>query len=87
MELSNQAVGAIMLALQKGIMEQIDITSVLKGFNVVNSVDGLIIENPPSVRFDKPPPPSEKTVPKKRAKRKTKPRTKKVTKKKDSVDA
>jgi len=87
MELSNQAVGAIMLALQKGIMEQIDITSVLKGFNIINSADGLIIENPPSVRFDKPPPPNEKEDLKKKTKRKTKRKTKKVSTKKDSIDA
>jgi len=33
MKLSNQALGAIMLALQKSLMEQSDITETLKGFN------------------------------------------------------
>ena len=46
-KLSNQAVGALMLALQKGLMEQIDITDMLKEFNLTNSADGLIVENPP----------------------------------------
>ena len=33
MKLSNQAMGAIMMALQKSLMEQSDITETLKGFN------------------------------------------------------
>jgi len=47
LKLSNQAVGALMLALQKGLMEQIDITDMLKDFNLINTADGLIVENPP----------------------------------------
>tara|TARA_R110000851_G_scaffold341_5_gene1159 strand:- start:830 stop:1018 length:189 start_codon:yes stop_codon:yes gene_type:complete len=50
-KLSNQAVGALMLALQKGLMEQIDITDMLKKFNLTNSADGLIVENPPVVEI------------------------------------
>ena len=46
-KLSNQAIGALMMAVQKGIMEQIDITELLKDFELVNSADGLIVENPP----------------------------------------
>ena len=46
---SSQAVGAIMLALQKGIMEQIDITGLLKEFEIVNSADGLMVNNPPII--------------------------------------
>lgn len=48
-KLSNQAVGAIMMALQKGIIEQSDITYILKEFEILNSADGLIVENPPTV--------------------------------------
>ena len=48
---SNQAIGAIMLALQKGIMEQVDITRMLKEFNIVDSADGLIVDNPPVLEF------------------------------------
>ena len=51
-KLSNQAVGALMLALQKGLMEQTDITEFLKEFRLSNSVDGLIVENPPVVEFN-----------------------------------
>jgi len=48
---SNQAVGAIMMALQKGIMEQSDITNMLKEFDIENSADGLIVSNPPAINF------------------------------------
>ena len=37
MKLSNQAIRAIMLALQNSLMEQSDITPVLQGFNLVKS--------------------------------------------------
>jgi len=46
-KLSNQAIGALMMALQKGLLEQTDITEILKGFELSNSTDGLIVENPP----------------------------------------
>jgi len=49
MKLSNQAVGAIMMALQKGIMEQTDITQLLQDFDIVETKEGLIVENPPVV--------------------------------------
>ena len=48
-KLSNQAIGALMLALQKGIMEQSDITEVLQQFELIDSDDGLVVENPPVV--------------------------------------
>ena len=54
MQLSNQAVGALMLALQKSLMEQSDIVPVLKGFVLVESDEGLVVTNPPIVSFDKP---------------------------------
>jgi hypothetical protein len=50
-KLSNQAVGSLMLALQKGLMERIDITQMLKEFELSNTVDGLIVENPPVVEI------------------------------------
>ena len=52
MQLSNQAVGAIMLALQKSLMEQTDIVPTLQGFVFVDSDQGLVVTNPPVVRFD-----------------------------------
>jgi len=47
MKLSNQAIGAIMMALQKGIMEQLDITEVLQNFTIIETEEGLMVENPP----------------------------------------
>tara|TARA_R110002073_G_scaffold111031_1_gene247519 strand:+ start:381 stop:572 length:192 start_codon:yes stop_codon:yes gene_type:complete len=49
-ELSDQALGALMMALQKSLMEQSDIIPVLKGLQFVNSDTGLEIMNPPVIR-------------------------------------
>lgn len=51
MKLSNQAIGAIMMALQKGILEQTDITQLLQNFEIVETEEGLIVENPPVVEL------------------------------------
>jgi hypothetical protein len=85
MKLSNQAVGAVMMALQKGILEQTDVSGLLKDFDIVESVDGLVVMNPPTVSVA--PEPAQETVTAKRKPRKkttTKkraPRKKKTTKK------
>ncbi len=50
-ELSDQALGALMMALQKSLLEQSDIVPVLKAFEFVNTTDGLKIVNPPIVRI------------------------------------
>jgi len=48
--LSNQAIGAIMMALQKSLMEQTDIVPVLKGFEIqVDDLNELVVINPPVV--------------------------------------
>lgn len=52
MQLSNQAVGAIMLALQKSLMEQSDIVPVLRSFNMIDTDDGLVVTNPPVVSLE-----------------------------------
>ena len=59
-KLSNQDVGAIMMALQKSLLEQSDITPVLQNFRVqVDDSGQLVIMNPPtfeikdSVKVDK----------------------------------
>jgi hypothetical protein len=52
MQLSNQAVGAIMLALQKSLMEQSDIVPVIRGFFLIDSDDGLVVTNPPVISMD-----------------------------------
>jgi len=53
-KLSNQAVGAIMMALQKSLMEQADIVPVLKGFDIqIDDSDQLVVMNPPVVETQK----------------------------------
>ena len=48
--LSHQAVGAIMMALQKSLMEQTDIVPVLTGFEIqVDDTNQLVVMNPPTV--------------------------------------
>tara|TARA_R100001463_G_scaffold127222_1_gene185194 strand:- start:171 stop:374 length:204 start_codon:yes stop_codon:yes gene_type:complete len=51
MHLSDQAMGALMMALQKSLMEQSDITPVLKGFKFRLSEEGLVVMNPPLVKI------------------------------------
>ena len=52
MKLSNQAMGAIMMALQESLLNQIDIVPILMGFELENdAIRGLIVKNPPTVRF------------------------------------
>tara|TARA_R110000824_G_scaffold207590_1_gene393066 strand:+ start:44 stop:238 length:195 start_codon:yes stop_codon:yes gene_type:complete len=51
MQLSDQALGALMMALQKSLLEQSDIVPVLKGFRFRLSEDGLIVMNPPLVKL------------------------------------
>ncbi len=49
--LSTQAIGAIMMALQKSLLEQSDIVPVLQGFEVqVDDSGELVVMNPPVVR-------------------------------------
>ena len=52
MNMSDQAVGAVMMALQKSLMEQSDIVPVLKGFKFRMSERGLAVVNPPIVKFN-----------------------------------
>lgn len=49
-KLSDQALGAVMMALQESLLNQIDIVPILKGFELVESADGLQVTNPPTVR-------------------------------------
>ena len=51
MKLSDQALGAIRMALQESLLNQIDIVPILKGFDIVEGEEGLVIRNPPTVRF------------------------------------
>jgi hypothetical protein len=47
MHLSNQAIGAVMMALQKSLMEQSDIVPVFQDFVFKETEEGLVVENPP----------------------------------------
>ena len=50
--LSKQAIGSLMMALQKSLLEQSDIVPVLEGFKMVPSPEGLVVLNPPLVKFN-----------------------------------
>ena len=53
MKLSNQAMGSLMMALQKSLLEQTDIVPILKSFNFeVGEEEELIIKNPPTFKID-----------------------------------
>ena len=55
MNLSDQALGAVMMALQKSLLEQTDIVPVLKGFNFkVSENKELFVMNPPIFKVNDP---------------------------------
>ena len=51
MHLSTQALGAIMMALQESLLNELDIVPILSGFKLIETEDGLVVENPPTVRL------------------------------------
>jgi len=52
MKLSDQALGAVMMALQKSLLEQSDIVPVLKDFDFVLDGEELSVTNPPTFKVD-----------------------------------
>jgi hypothetical protein len=53
MILSDQALGAIMMALQKSLLEQSDIVPVLKGFQFnLDEKEELVCINPPAFKIE-----------------------------------
>jgi hypothetical protein len=52
MNFTNQAVGAIMMALQKGILEKEDVSKMLRDFDLQPTTEGLIVQNPPVVHAE-----------------------------------
>jgi hypothetical protein len=58
MKLSKQAMGSLMMALQKSLLEQSDITLSLENMDFVPGVDEpgdepqLYVKNPPLVKFE-----------------------------------
>ncbi len=54
-KLSNQAIGAVMMALQKSLLEQEDIVPVLQGFEIqIDDANHLVVMNPPVVKVCEP---------------------------------
>ena len=52
--LSSQAIGALMMALQKSLLEQSDIVPVLQGFEIqVDDSNQLVVMNPPVVKAER----------------------------------
>jgi len=55
LQLSDQAVGAIMMLLQKSILSiatgqgEVDVTEILKEFKIRNTAEGLVVLNPPVI--------------------------------------
>jgi hypothetical protein len=61
-KLSSQAIGAIMMALQKSLIEQSDIVPTLQGFEVqVDDSGELVVMNPPVVEVPETKPQSIET--------------------------
>ena len=55
MKLSDQAIGCLMMALQKSLLEQIDIVPMLKEFDFAKMDNNqLLIENPPDIKVKVP---------------------------------
>lgn len=53
-KLSNQAIGALMMALQKSLLEQTDIVPVLQDFEIqIDDSNHLVVMNPPMVKVNK----------------------------------
>lgn len=61
MKLSNQAMGAVMMALQKSLLEQTDIVPILQSFEFTKSPETkkwgskngeLVVKNPPSFKIE-----------------------------------
>ena len=50
LKLSNQALGSVMMALQESLLNEMDIVPILQGFELVNTEEGLVVTNPPTVR-------------------------------------
>ena len=54
-KLSSQAIAAIMMALQKSLIEQSDIVPTLQGFEIqVDDSGELVVMNPPAFEVPKP---------------------------------
>ena len=53
MKLSNQAMGALLITLQKCLTEETDITELLKEWDLEIKNDEVYVLNPPTVKIEK----------------------------------
>ena len=51
LKLSDEALGAVMMALQESLLNELDIVPILKNFKLVETSEGLSVTNPPTVRM------------------------------------
>ena len=59
MKLSDQAIGVLMMALQKSLLEQTDIVPLMKELNFAQMDNNqLLVENPPDIKVGIPVAPS-----------------------------
>jgi hypothetical protein len=61
-KLSNQAVGALMMALQESLLNEMDIVPIIKGFELQTGDEGLVVTNPPTVRVSNSKPITEQDL-------------------------
>ena len=61
-KLSNQALGAVMMALQESLLNELDIVPILKSFELAETEDGLVVTNPPTVRVSNDSPITEEDL-------------------------
>jgi hypothetical protein len=61
-KLSNQAVGALMMALQESLLNELDIVPIIKGFELQDGTGGLVVTNPPTVRVSNSKPITEQEL-------------------------
>jgi len=61
-KLSNQALGSVMMALQESLLNEMDIVPILKGFELTETENGLIVTNPPTVRVSNEKPITEQDL-------------------------
>ena len=51
-KLSQQAIGALLMTLQKCLAEEVDITELLADWNLHSEGDEIFVTNPPTFSFD-----------------------------------
>tara|TARA_R110002012_G_scaffold232289_2_gene405055 strand:- start:113 stop:343 length:231 start_codon:yes stop_codon:yes gene_type:complete len=61
-KLSNQALGAVMMALQESLLNELDIVPILQNFDLVETPEGLLVTNPPTVRVSNSEPITEQDL-------------------------